>query len=201
MAQEEKVLDKKTAPLIRPLLVAGFNATQVEGDDLRGYRKFGVNAGAGAFIRLPRNFSFNFEIVYSQKGSKKGPTAEQQARTASPDKLQLDYIDVPLLFNYHDKDKQKGKDVFIAGLGVVFNSLVRYEVKYPLKTPTGKDLYHTFGLEVMARVTFVFINHIGLDLRWSFSLLDIARVDFEESGLYDNGQRNNVLSARVMYIF
>ncbi len=200
-AQEEKVLSKKKEPIIRPVIIAGFNATQIEGDDLKGYRKFGVNAGAGAFIRLPKNFSFNFEILYSQKGSKKAEAADQQLRVNSADKIQLDYIDVPLIFNYHDKDKQKSKDIFIGGLGLVFNSLVRYEVDYPLKSPNGRDLYHTFGLEVLARVAFVFINHIALDLRFSFSLLDIAKVDFEESGLADNGQRNNVLSARLMYIF
>ena len=48
-AQEE---DKS---IFQPVVIIGFNATQVAGDDLAGYRKIGANTGAGVFIRLPKN--------------------------------------------------------------------------------------------------------------------------------------------------
>jgi len=195
-AQESR--DEKE-PVFKPALVAGFNATQVDGDDLAGYRKIGLNAGGSAFIRLPKNFSVNFEILYSQKGSR---TSGNQTINSDTYKLILDYVDVPVIFNYHDKDAQKN-DVAIFGLGVIVNSLVRQKELIGGVECEGGDCntYKTLGLEAVASVTFVFAKHFGINLRFTYSLLNIASSNVPYSNLKNGGQRNNALALRMMYFF
>ena len=83
-------------------LIAGFNATQVDGDEVYGFRKYGLNAGACAIVPLWNNFSFTIETLYNQKGSYQRP---QYADTLSGEyKLILKYLDVPVLIHYNDKD-------------------------------------------------------------------------------------------------
>jgi len=191
--------ETKKESIFRAAVIVGFNGTQVDGDDLAGYRKFGVNAGGAAFVMMPKNFSVNFEILYSQKGSKRTTTQITIPNTLS--KLSLDYVDVPLIFNYHDKDS-RGRDVAIFGLGFVFNSLVRFkaEDEYgPINT--DENPYQRFGLEAAANVTFVFAKVFGINLRFTYSITNIAKDPIAISNMQNGGQRNNVFSLRGMYFF
>ena len=188
--------ESKKESIFKPAIVLGFNATQVDGDALAGYRKFGLNAGGTVFVRLPKNFSVNFEILYSQKGSKK---SNNQLNIDAPSKLVLDYVDVPLIFNYHDKDS-RGKEIAIFGLGFVFNSLVRFKIEDEFgPISNAKNPYQRFGLEAAANITFVFAKRFGANLRFTYSLLNIAKDPIAISNLKNNGQRNNVVTLRLMY--
>ncbi|HXH19808.1 MAG TPA: porin family protein [Chitinophagales bacterium] len=189
----------KEESIFKAALIMGFNATQVDGDDLAGYRKIGANAGGAAYVRLPKNFSFSFEILYSQKGSR---SSASQTFGSQSYKLILDYVDVPVAFNYHDRDKHD-RDIAIFGLGVVLNSLVRYkelrgggEYEYPEGSP-----YRRFGAEVLGNVTFLFAKHFGVNLRFTYSLTNITNRPLPFSNLKNGGQRNNVVTLRGMYFF
>ncbi|MEX2590268.1 MAG: hypothetical protein WD334_08680, partial [Chitinophagales bacterium] len=50
-AQEESTEStpqiKEKESIFQPIIIAGFNAAQVEGDDIKGYRKLGANVGGG----------------------------------------------------------------------------------------------------------------------------------------------------------
>ncbi len=197
VAQEQFV--RKEESIFRPALILGFNASQVDGDNIAGYRKFGLNAGAAAFIRLPKNFTFNFEILFSQKGARNSPN---QAFMGEPFRLMLDYVDVPFVFNYHDRNSQ-GNDVAIFGIGVVFTSLVRYkefrggrEWEYPEGSP-----YNRLGAEALANLTFVIRQHFGINLRYMYSMTNIVNRKMDFSAMPNQGQRNNYLSLRFMYLF
>jgi hypothetical protein len=150
------------------------------------------------YIRLPKNFSANFEILYSQKGSR---SSNSQQSPDLPKKLVLDYVDVPLLFNYHDRDKE-GKEVAIFGLGFIFNSLVRfkYEDIYG-PVPNVDNPYARFGLEAAANVIFVVAQRVGINIRFTYSVTNIASEPIDISNLKNGSQRNNVLSLRGMYLF
>lgn len=195
-AYSQKPDEKKS--IFRAALIVGFNASQVDGDDLAGYRRIGLNAGGAAFILLPKNFSINFEILYSQKGSR---ASNNQLTADVLKKLALDYVDVPLLINYHDKDKE-GNDVAIFGVGVILNSLVRYKLEdiYGTLEP-DKEIYERFGVEAAANVTFLFAKKFGINLRFAYSLNNIAKEPVAISNLKNGGQRNNVLAMRAMYFF
>ena len=188
--------DKKES-IFQPALIVGFNATQVNGDNLAGYRKMGANVGAAAYIHLPKNLSVNFEILYSQKGSKSGTNElfTDNTKTYRSYKLIMDYVDIPILLNYHDKDAA------IFGIGLVYTNLIRYkefrgDYEFPSVNP-----YKTAGVEFLLNVIFVFKKKIGMNLRYTYSLSNTRKIPTD----YPNGtnftQRNNVLSLRAMYFF
>jgi len=180
-------------PIIRPGVFVGFNATQVDGDDLTGYRKIGANIGGTAFIRLPRNFSVSFEILYTQKGAKS--TVNQPCPNSQSCKLILDYIDVPLMINYHDKQRA------IFGLGVAYSNLIRHKEIEDGDDIDERNSYNRVNAEAVVSITFIFKENYGVNMRFTYSLSDINKEPIAYSNLKGGGQRNNVLSLRGLYLF
>jgi hypothetical protein len=179
--------------LFRPFVVAGFNAAQVDGDDVAGYTKLGFNGGIGTFIMLPKNFSVGFELIYSQKG------AITTKNTRSPQfdyyKLNIDYLDVPIMISYHDKERA------IFSLGVIVNNLARVREQRGYNVGLYPDFtYNQLALEGMANVSFHFSKKFGANLRFAYSLTDIAAQKYGISNLRDSSQRNNYFTARLFYL-
>lgn len=81
------------------MVIAGFNMTQVDGDRMAGYYNFGFNGGVGAFAKIGKRFSISMELLYNMKGAKSQLNyAKINARY-----ITLDYADIPVMFNFHDK--------------------------------------------------------------------------------------------------
>src|SRR5690554_154351 len=124
-AQEENETStsqiKEKESIFQPVIIAGFNAAQIEGDDIRGYRRLGANVGGGVFIKLPKDFSVAIEILYSMKGAK---TSVNQAVNFSDVRISMDYIDLPISANYTLDNR------IIFGLGAIVNTLVRYNEEW-----------------------------------------------------------------------
>jgi hypothetical protein len=49
-------------------------STQVDGDDLAGFNKIGINVGPIIHINFNPNWSASMELLYSQKGHVQNPT-------------------------------------------------------------------------------------------------------------------------------
>lgn len=79
-------------------IIGGFNLSQIEGDDAAGYNKIGIQAGARVAIVLKEKMDLGIEMLFSQRGS----AARNINQGAFPFKLTLNYIEVPVLFNYMD---------------------------------------------------------------------------------------------------
>src|SRR5665811_2045188 len=73
-------------------LLAGFNASQVEGDTYKGYNKPGILAGLYVETDVAPAVFIAMEIKYSQKGARNKVTIK------NPEKyiMRLGYIDVPV---------------------------------------------------------------------------------------------------------
>lgn len=192
-AQDKKVVPPGKEQIIQPAIIAGFNVTQVDGDDLTGYHKFGANVGAGAYIRLPKNLSVSFEILYSQKGSKS--SSVEKDIIGGKYKLILDYIDVPLMFNYHDKE------IAIFGAGISVNNLIRYKQTFTGASKPPDQEYKRIGIDGVMSVTFLIKGKIGVNMRYSYSMAKINSKAIPWSNLSYGQQRHNILGLRMMYIF
>lgn len=80
-------------------LILGFNGAQIDGDGLAGYKKFGVVGGASVSFPLKKEkWTFEQEIVFSQKGSREGSNAIAFKYT-------LNYLEGNSLFNYNYSEK------------------------------------------------------------------------------------------------
>ena len=95
-------------------ILAGFNASQVDGDFTHGYHKPGVLLGGYVQTDLSRVIYAGGEIKYSQKGSRKNPDTE----TGDQEKyiMRLGYMDVPVYLGFRTSRAIS----FLAGLSVVY---------------------------------------------------------------------------------
>lgn len=180
---------KDNESIFQPILVAGFNATQVDGDDLQGYRNIGANIGGGVDILLPKNFAIGFELLYSMKGARS--SVNQSVRIADV-KIAMDYIDIPILGKYIVDDR------LIFHLGVIANTLVRYKETWnniEQDFPTNR-----FALEVAGGATFMIVDWFGINARMSYSLTNtLANPVTVPSGRFNRKRSHNVLTLRAIF--
>ena len=75
-------------------LHGGFSATQVHGDQISGFNKFGLSAGASLDIRRTPRQGVQWGIFYTQKGSRRVPDTKNGDFNSW--RYRFTYIDLPL---------------------------------------------------------------------------------------------------------
>lgn len=173
-------------------LKAGLSTSQVEGDTYGGFDKAGFDGGIFVTGKINEKWTAQMEMIFIQKGSKHNPSPDNGDYTYYY--LGLNYIEVPLLLQYHQK-----KFTFEAGPAfgyLVSNSEYNEngEVYQPLPF-NSTELSADFG------ITYTIIKNLSMNWRYSNSLLPIR--GYQSGGRrWDNpGQRNNVLAFTLTYQF
>ena len=186
-------------------VVAGMNLTQVDGDEIYGYKKTGFNFGPSAIIPFgkKKNFSLNLELLFSQKGSyqKMGPsdtTNEPQPYY----KLKLTYVEVPVFVRYTDNNTISG------GLGFSYGQLVGVkETEHDSVTPTNlQGPYSPSNIEILADVQVKIWQRLWFNVRYSYTLIPIRQRHYKVAipngyDEWDRKQYNNVITLRLIYVF
>jgi hypothetical protein len=80
-------------------IVAGLNASQIQGDDSAGYNRLGVRAGLRGLIFLGEKSEVSLDLLYSHRGSTSGLF---QNNSGIRRVIALDYVEVPIVFSYKD---------------------------------------------------------------------------------------------------
>lgn len=183
--------------LFKGLFSVGLNACQVDGDNQAGYNYLGFNGGVGVMIRYHKYLSASVEINYSMKGAKERLVPNQNPMNAQLYQLQLDYIDVPIsLLNVHDKK------LVMFSIGLTPEVLVRYKERSPAgidvtdNPPFGKTPKR-FNLSGFAGFGFTIKQQFYLGAKFSYSFLSMRPA---YAGTKTNGQYNNVITVKFMYI-
>lgn len=182
--------DDKT---FKPYIVLGVNTSQIEGDGMKGYSKFGGNGGFGVYFKIKPNWSISTEILYNMKGASGTPRDDNGNFTpVSYAKIIMDYAEVPIFLSYHDKK------VAMFGLGISLGGLARSDFSYNDNSGVGNkdplffDIYRKYDLSGLINITFKIKKHFGFNLRGSYSIIPISS---------SNNQVHNCLSVRGMYFF
>ena len=131
-------------------IVAGLNASQIQGDLSGGYNKLGFKAGLRGIVRYAEKTEFGVDLLYSQRGSTNGLGANNiNIRWV----IRLDYVEVPVWFCYKDWLSEEGfyQVKVYAGLsyGRLFNVKMVDHPTFPddqLKNMADNDLSFTLGL-------------------------------------------------------
>ncbi len=189
--------DFKRDGLFKGLFNVGINAAQVDGDNQAGFRYLGFHGGVGVMIRYHKYLSTSMEINYSMKGAKERIVPNPNPLSAQLYLLQLDYIDIPIsLLNVHDKK------LVMFSLGLTPSVLVRYKERDAAgnnvtdNPPFGRAPKR-FDLSGFAGFGFVIKQQFYLGCKYSYSFLSMRPA---YAGTKTNGQYNNVLTFRFMYI-
>lgn len=86
--------------------VTGFNACQIDGDNLAGFDKIGLTAGLRARWETPSVFDFNIEFLYSQRGSRPDVFNPEY----DPDiNINLQYVELPVYVTLSDWWQEEGQ--------------------------------------------------------------------------------------------
>jgi hypothetical protein len=179
--------------------LAGFTATQVDGDTYGGYNKAGFQGGVFVNARLSDLFNAQFEIKYTGKGAKK------PVSSTDPDvyTLTLHYIDLPLLASV------KVKQIGSVELGLVPAYLFSAQGednggKFPSDYLVE---FKKFDISSLIGININLFPKLWLNLRYTYSLTSIRPGEYPD-GYYTwfgklfgqkTGQYNNCLMAGIYY--
>jgi hypothetical protein len=202
---------------IKGEVIAGMNLSQVDGDEVYGFHKVGMNMGLGAMVPLGKNFSFSIETLFNQKGSYQGKQYEDKLiDTATGQvlaiyngayKLKLDYLEVPFLIQYTDKD------IITAGIGFSYGRLVNIkEYEHDtlnLNTTLNSGIYDKNDYNVLVDIQMRIHKKIPrwkFNVRYAYSVSKIRTRDYytvpPPGQLYSTrDQYNNLFSIRLIYAF
>lgn len=197
------------------LFILGGNLSQIDGDEVYGFRRLGFNTGVGVLAPLGKtgHWQLSLEVLFSQKGARE--TAEP-----FPYDCRLHYIDLPLMMHFHDV---KGGWTF--GVGFQYGRLLKINEHWNLpnppiqymerpKDPIPAFLYNDFNF--VAGIRFGIWKRLKMDIRYQYSLIPIREnvtftnslKPFTEDGKavtgykeWQRNMRNNVLSFRLIYVF
>jgi len=107
-------------------MLLGFNAAQIDGDELRGFDKAGLSLGARFGLVFSPRTELSMDLLYSQRGSQSRPSRDNSTLL---NKYSLHYMEVPFLFHYKEwaavtTDETAFYRLEVAG-GLAYSRLIR----------------------------------------------------------------------------
>jgi len=194
---------------------AGINLSQVDGDEVYGYKKIGFNGGPSVIIPFGKDkkWSVTLELLFSQLGSRQKsvyPVSNtiDSARAGFYDgyRLSLNYVQIPVIVHFTDKRFLAG------GLGFQYGQLVgvtEYEDYndnrgFARSTTTLQGPYTRADIQALADVRIRIYRGFWFNVRYSYSILPIRTREFVNpffGNTWLRKQYNNVISLRLVYIF
>lgn len=180
--------------------IVGLNATQVDGDEVYGYKKFGLNAGVSAIVPFNNKWSVSVENIYSEKG------ARQRARYLdSLDGsygLKLNYVEIPVMLHFTDKD------IVTFGAGLSWGRLVKvWEQRNGYEMPATtleSGIYRNSDLNLLLDVRFRVFERLRFNTRYAYSIRPIATreiIDSKTGRPNIRDQYNGLFTFRLIYVF
>lgn len=197
-------LNSVDAQIFKGQIIAGMNFSQVDGDEVYGYKKVGGNIGLGVIFPVSKNkrWLISLETLYNQKGAVERRSVVDTFPEQWKYRLFLDYLETPVMIHYEDKGG------FTFGAGFSWGRLVsvkEYENgKYVPTTTTMSKTYARSDVDFLADVRFRIYRGLKFNFRYAYSLIPIRERDFSKNnGLYTTNVRqqyNNMLTFRLVYV-
>jgi len=190
-----------SAQNIKGVLIFGGNLSQVDGDEIFGFKKWGFNVGAAAIMPLNEKQTINIsvETLFSQKGSYQKYPFAYDTTDYPYYNLNLNYLEVPILFQYTDKKVITFESGFSWGRLV---SLKEIEHGSDLNWSKQQWPYSREDWNLVAGLRFRIHNKWHLNVRYAYSFKKIRTRSYtDEIGQqWTRNQYNNVITLRLYYI-
>jgi hypothetical protein len=172
--------------------------SQVDGDTWKGYDKFGFLGGAYVSLRLSPHSSFQMEMEYIQKGSRKNADLEKD--DYSTYLLRLHYLEVPLLYQLTFARR------FAFEAGPAMDVLLGYEEEQDgISDPPTEPMREVTLAGILGASAYI-TSHLKATFRFNYSLISLRDTDTPYPAsyrkiLFEYGQYNNVLSLSLSWDF
>lgn len=172
---------------------AGAFGSQVGGDGLSGFHKLNIGAGLGVTTPLDESFHLEMELNVVQKGSKRQTDPDQPSIRQY--KMDLWYVQVPVLVEYRYNDKFGG--AIGPAIGVMVHSKETDYYGEISNQPEFNDL--DFSLVIGGR--YYLSDRFTAELRLDQSLLPIRSRGSSAYAWLEGRQYNTVLGVFLSYYF
>lgn len=185
-------------------IVAGFNASQLDGDNTAGFTKVGANVGLQATIQtgVSDRWLLTTGMQLSQRGSRSNPNESGTVWSAT-----LNYLEVPITMSLRDwKTTDKSghdfyKVYFTAGLsyGRLFSQNVSPNFTHPQAVV---DVFQKNDFSFTGGVSYYINHHWGFNWRFTRSFNYLFDPRKYGSGLSNyNGLLGYFLSFQTVWMF
>ena len=178
-------------------ILAGFNASQVEGDTFKGFHKPGILGGFYVQTDVAPAIFAAMEIKYSQKGARN----KIRPKEVEPEKyiMRLGYAEVPFYMGFRTNDRGS----IIAGLSFGYLIHGKEFDEYGEFVLENQNAFNELDLQPFLGAQFDFLDNVKVDLRFALSVLPIRGQPGEDATNYYwlNNQFNNVISLALYYRF
>jgi len=171
--------------------LAGFNASQVEGDTFKGFHKPGVVSGFYVETDIAPAIFAAMEIKYSQKGARKKSTLKDPTTYL----MRLNYIELPVYLAFRTSEK----GAVIAGLSTGFLLSAVEKDEYGEFPQEDQNEFNTLDLEPLIGFQFDFLDNLKADLRFSMSVTPTRGKPVNTNYYWQNNQFNNVITLALYY--
>lgn len=163
------------AQRIHAFVSSGMTVSQIEGDELKGFKHFGYTGGVGALAAISSNnqWGLSVEALFSQRGAYSRSDTRYYLYHIN---LTTNYIEIPLLIHWQDRNGG-----MLLGAGISYGRLVQ-QPHGPIGfdstffRPDTTDMnFLSNDLMVVADARFTIWRGLQLNFRWQYSMLPIKR--------------------------
>lgn len=176
----------------------GLNGSQIQNDDVGGYNRLGIQGGLRAVTILDEKYDVSLELLYSQRGSY-AKDGNWKCFNGSLD-IALQYIEVPVVFNYKDwLDEEEGFYKIQVSGGFSYGRLISAEAQGSCHDAVDQD-FNKDDISLTVGAEYFTGPNFSLGARWSTSLNRLY--NSQESGNAGLASlRGYFLSFRGVYLF
>ncbi len=175
--------------------------SEIDGDGVGGLDKLGYSFGGFVNREIDKNITFQFEIRFTEKGSKK--PADLKNDDPESWTIKLSYIDFPLLLQY----TPDAPVVFEAGAGPAYLLGVKYrDESGTLPHDNSDEVYKRLEAFGCVGAHFIFNDHASVNARYNYSFLNISKAEAIPElwgflNFADQSVFNKVISLSFYYTF
>lgn len=163
------------AQRIHAFVSSGMTLSQIDGDELRGFKQFGYTGGVGALVSISNNhrWGVSIEALFSQRGAYSTDDTRYYLYQLN---IRSSYIETPVLVHWQDT-----RGGMLLGAGLSYgrlveqpNGIIGFNPTFFYPDTTDKAFLSSDLMSVLD-ARFTIWRGLQLDLRWQYSLLPIKR--------------------------
>lgn len=174
-------------------LIAGFNASQVDGDLYKGYHKPGIALGGYVQTNLSRTIFAGMELKLMQKGSRNIDSLAVEGQIKYI--MRLNYVDLPVYLGIRTSERIS----LLLGIspGYLLSGMEYNDYgKFPEQ---DQNPFNPVDVQGLLGFRFQMTRRIFVDLRGAYSLTPIRKQPGDPLWYWKSNQFNNLLSTTVLY--
>lgn len=191
------------AQYINAYIDAGAITSQIEGDELKGFKMWNFTGGVGAFVRFDQYGTWGLSIEADYAGRGVYQNLHNSKNLYNID-LRMHYVDIPVTVFF--KDPYGGIRI---GLGPVYSRLVQQphgEIEYSPNhfLPDTSDMnFLKNDFSAAAEIRFTIWNNLYMSIRYQQSLFPVKKNWHftENDNTWANDCFNQSLSFRLLWQF